>query len=145
MSAERVEIVRSLTPSGADLVELLSSAGLAATGPSGVMDPEFESVWISDKASSPTYRGIAGMQQGWRDWLEAWSSYVLEAEEFLDAGDSVVVLVRLRGRVERGGVEIEHDAASVWTFSGDRIVRIEFHLERDEALRRAGLAPGDGP
>jgi hypothetical protein len=140
MPSENVELVRSLQPAGAvDLVEL-TEAGQIAFGPgesSTPFAPEFECSWIAGEDSGVpplSYRGLEGFIEGWREWLSPWESYRIDAEDFIDAGDRVVVMVRVHARTRRGGVEMEHSPAAVWTLEGGRVVSIEFYLERSMAL-----------
>jgi ketosteroid isomerase-like protein len=71
--------------------------------------------------------------------LEAWNERRLEAEEFIDAGDDVVVLLHEYRRGRRSGIELETDTAVVCAVSGGRVVRIQGYMERHEALEAAGL------
>jgi ketosteroid isomerase-like protein len=71
--------------------------------------------------------------------LEAWDERHLEAEEFIDAGDDVVVLLHEYRRGRRSGIELETDTAVVCEVNGGRVVRIQGYMERNEALEAAGL------
>jgi hypothetical protein len=96
--------------------------------------------WGSPGTAQPLrYRGLAGMIEGWRDWLSPWASYRIDAEGFLDAGDDVVILVHVRAKTSRDGVVMEHSPAAVWTVEGGRVGRIRFFLERQAALEAVGL------
>jgi len=147
MSQDNVEIVRTLQPSsGVDLVEVFEGGRFkqvpAFADPRGLFDPDFESSFIAGESAGSTtlsYRGVQGFVEGWREWLAAWESYRLETEDFIDRGDKVVVTVRARARTRRGGVEMQHAPAAVWTLDNGRVVRIEFYLDRAEALKVAGL------
>jgi ketosteroid isomerase-like protein len=142
MGQRNVELVKELQPSGVDMI---AAVGSGQVEPFGEMPPElfsedFEAEFFGlDTSSHVAYQGTAGLIEGWRDWLEAWESYEIEAEEFIDAGDKVVAFVRIRGRTRRGGVEMEHAPAAVWTLRDGVVCRIAFHLDRDEALASAGL------
>jgi ketosteroid isomerase-like protein len=63
----------------------------------------------------------------------------MEAEDFFDAGDSVVVQIRQRGVGRSSGAVTELRYFQVWTFRGDAIIRIESILEREQALEAVGL------
>jgi SnoaL-like domain len=146
VSAQNVELVRSLQPSGADLVDMFSSAdpqALAAlVGRSELFDPALEISFIAGESSGAptlTYHGIAGLIDGWREWLQAWDSYLIEAEEFIDCGEAVVVMIRVRARTRRDGVLMEHAPAAVWALAGGSVVRMDFYLQRTQALDAAGL------
>jgi ketosteroid isomerase-like protein len=71
--------------------------------------------------------------------LEAWEERRLEAEEFIDAGDDVVVLLHEYRRGRGSGVELEAKTAVVVAVSGGRVVRIQGYMDRDAALEAAGL------
>jgi ketosteroid isomerase-like protein len=146
VSQAHVDIVRSMQPSGVDLVEVFEQGRFeqvaAFADPQGVFDPAFETSFIASEAAAAarvSYRGAQGLVDGWREWLEAWDRYELEAEDFIDGGDEVVVMVRVRARTRRGGVEMQHAPAAVWGFKHGAVVRIDFYLERAQALRAVGL------
>jgi ketosteroid isomerase-like protein len=74
-----------------------------------------------------------------RHYWGAWTDYRLDAEELIDAGSSVVVVVRERGRGKGSGVPVERCWAQVWTFSRGQIIRWELFADKTEALEAAGL------
>jgi ketosteroid isomerase-like protein len=74
-----------------------------------------------------------------RDLLASWADFIIEAEDFIDAGDSVVVQVHQRGVGLSSGVVTELRYFMVWTFRGDAIIRIESIQGREEALETVGL------
>jgi ketosteroid isomerase-like protein len=159
VSRENVELVKRLDPSGADLVERLEEAekGGAFLGfetAAGLFAEDFDVEWIAAASTEGfRHRGIAGILEGWREWLSPYESYRVHSEDFLDAGDEVVVLTHIRAKTRRDGVVIEHSPAAVWTIENGKIVRIRFFLERDAALaataagsqdQRAGLRLTEG-
>ncbi len=129
------DIVASL----ADPVEAANlDADLAAEA-----GPDFECVMVGPQYDSGelTGRGPEGFRQIWGEWMTAFESFRIEIGEVIDAGDKVVTMVRQVGRTKTGGVEIEAPAAALWTVCDGRVTRVEFHADRSEALRRAGLDP----
>jgi ketosteroid isomerase-like protein len=72
--------------------------------------------------------------------LEAWEERRLEPEEFIDAGDDVVVLLHEYRRGRGSGVELETKTALVVAVRGGRVVRIQGYMDRDAALAAAGLS-----
>jgi ketosteroid isomerase-like protein len=72
--------------------------------------------------------------------LEAWDERRLEPEEFIDAGDDVVVLLHEYRRGRRSGIELETDTAVVCAVSGGRLVRIQGYMDRHAALEATGLS-----
>jgi uncharacterized protein len=63
----------------------------------------------------------------------------VEPEDFVDAGDSVVVSVHVHGRGRASGATVDYRFASVVTVKDGKILRGENYLEMDEALEAAGL------
>ena len=135
-----MEIVRALQPSGADLV----------TAVEGDKEPfpeadawrfadEFASTFIAPGLTSDARHGIAGFMEGWRDWLEPWQRYEIWAEDFIDAGNAVVVFARVNALTRRDGIEMEHAPAAVWTLHDGIVCQIDFYYERGEALKAVGL------
>jgi ketosteroid isomerase-like protein len=147
MSQENVEVVKRVQASGVDLVELFKASTPPDPSATGIdvtaFDSEFESEFITRRAFGSmrpsVSRGLLGFAESWRDWLEPWESYYIEAEEFIDAGDEVVSLTRVQARTTRDAVAVEHRPGAVWSLRDGKIVRVRFFLERDEALEAAGL------
>lgn len=71
--------------------------------------------------------------------LEAWEERRLEAEDFIDAGDDIVVLLHEFRRGKGSGIELESRTAIVVAVSGGRVVRMQGYLDRDAALEAAGV------
>ena len=70
----------------------------------------------------------------------AWDERRLDPEEFIDAGDCVVVLLHEFRRGKGSGVEIETDTAMVYEVRDRQVVRIQGYMNRAEALEAAGLS-----
>lgn len=85
------------------------------------------------------YFGRDAVIEASRHYWGTWDDYSLEAEEFVDAGASVVVTVRERGRGRGSGVSFDNRWAQVWTFSRGRIVRWEMFPDRAAAIGAAGV------
>jgi ketosteroid isomerase-like protein len=146
MSQENVDLVKSIQPSGIELVGFFDElpAPGAALGDAFADDLDVRFFTGVPGHTAPGWRGLEGLARGWQDWLEPWKSYYLEAEDFIEAGpDKVIVLVRVKGRTARDGVAVEHSPAAIWTFRDDKVIGLHFYLERDEALRAAGLRTAD--
>ena len=104
-----------------------------------LFDPNITTVWAQDFPTAGTYHGPRGHAAAMREWLSAWIDLRLEAERFVDAGDSVVVPFLLHARGRESGVEVERRWAHVWTLHKGRVVRFEVHLDLREALKAVGL------
>jgi ketosteroid isomerase-like protein len=79
---------------------------------------------------------IEGFVEGLRDW----ERHSLEAEDYLDAGDRVVVLWHEVGRGKASGVEVETRTAVVYTVRGDEVVEVQGYMDRRQALEAVGLS-----
>jgi ketosteroid isomerase-like protein len=97
-----------------------------------VLRPEFP--------DAGTYLGRERIAEYMRGFLEPWSRITIEAEDFTDAGDSVVVAVRQAGVGEESGAATELRYFQVWSFRGRKVIRLENFRERAEALEAAGLS-----
>jgi ketosteroid isomerase-like protein len=72
--------------------------------------------------------------------LEAWEERRLDAEEYIDAGDNVVVLLHEYRRGRGSGIELEAETAIVVAVRGGRVVRMQGYLDRRAALEAAGIS-----
>ncbi len=75
--------------------------------------------------------------------LEAWEERRFEPENFIDAGDRVVVLQREYRRGRGSGVELETETALVFEMRGGRVALIQGYMDRAEALEAVGLSEQD--
>ena len=75
------------------------------------------------------YDGIAGMQRYMRRFLETWDEYEIRADEIEAEGDSVIVNVHHAGSASGAAVEMNY--FQIWTFEGDRVVRVDIGADRE--------------
>ena len=73
------------------------------------------------------------------EWLGQWDHWRVEAEEYISAGDFVVVLCRYTGHGKESGVAVDTTGAHVWRMRKGRAVRLEIFSSRSKALEAAGL------
>jgi hypothetical protein len=94
-------------------------------------------------ALTTTYQGVEGLRTGWSDFLSAFETLQIVPGEIRDSADrtAAVEFVHLRGKPRGANGEIEQDAAAVWHFGPEGLFAVEFHLDRERALRSAGLDP----
>jgi ketosteroid isomerase-like protein len=85
-------------------------------------------------------RGLDGIRRRFEiEDNEIWDEHRFEPQEFIDAGDQVVVLQREYQRGKSSGVELSIDTASVLHLRDGRIVRMQGYMDRAAALEAAGL------
>ena len=70
---------------------------------------------------------------------EAWEEFRWEPVEYHDAGDQVVVFIRMTARGRGSGMDLERDIAHLCDIRGGKLVRHETFFDRNEALAAAGL------
>ena len=90
-----------------------------------------------------TWKGLAEMTASVRDFMGAWESYGIEAQEYRELdGERVLVLVRLRGRGKASGLELQAmhaNGAEVWHIHGGKVTRLVMYWDRNRALADLGL------
>ena len=103
-----------------------------------LLDPEID--FLPPGPDFAPSRGIAGYWKTMGEWLAEWESYSVEAERFIDRGDTVVVVTKERGRSRSAGVEVEQSAAAVWQIRNGLITSMRNYYDQSEALDAAGLS-----
>jgi ketosteroid isomerase-like protein len=91
------------------------------------------------RSGSATYRGLAEIEAAMREWLSDWGWFHLTAEEFIDAGDHIVVMTKVHARLTDGRGEVHDRQADVITVRDGKIVRMETFDGRAEALQALRL------
>ena len=86
------------------------------------------------------YPGGEGGTQFLAEWAEAWDDWAIEVEEYIDAGECVVVIITQRGRAKATGVPVVMRFAQVWTMHDGRTTRMRMYANLDEALEAVGLS-----
>jgi ketosteroid isomerase-like protein len=132
MSKENVEVVRRAW-------KAYNEKGIEAVGEYFADDCVSEDV--PDLPDRATYRGKAGAQERERHFRETWGDWAWEPEEFIDAGDDVVVaMVVMRAHGRGSGAPVEVPAAFVYELRDGRIVRDRAFTSRSQAIEAAGLS-----
>ena len=136
MSEENVQIIRrgyalfaagdlqAVTALLSDDIEVTDSGGLGVTG-----------------SAAGTRYGHEGFLRSTEEALEAFEDFHVEPEDFIDAGDTVVVPVRISGRGRGSGIETDIRLVHLWALRSDgKVVRSEVYETTEEALEAAGLS-----
>jgi ketosteroid isomerase-like protein len=132
VSQENVEIVRAAYEAAQRERTLESFLGL--------LDPEI--VW-DNRAVWPDgacYRGLEAVKQEGRRWFGTWDEYSFTPEEFIDAGEYVLVPLRVRARGKGSGAEVEQHFVESWKLQDGKAVEHYAYPNMDEALAAAGNA-----
>jgi ketosteroid isomerase-like protein len=109
--------------------------------------PDIEFV-MADGPSPGTWRGLAGLAEGWRGFLSAWEELRDEADEFRELyGERVLVLLRRSGRGKTSGVELEQigaKGAALFQVHDGKVTRYVNYYDRERALADLGFTPEAG-
>ncbi len=132
MSKENVEIMR-------DFWKTYGESGIEAVLEYCAEDCVSED--FPELPDSTTYHGPDGFLERYRHFAEAWGEFVIEAVEFIDAGDGVVVVVaEMTGSGPGSGTPMDAPAAFVYEVRDAKIARDRAFTSRSQALEAAGLA-----
>lgn len=87
-----------------------------------------------------TYRGYAELEGALRATFgEAFDELRFEPDELREVGEGVLASVSVHARGRESGAPTEFRAYHVWTIREGRVLRIEAHLDAEQALESAGL------
>lgn len=100
--------------------------------------PDFE-LTTQRGPTAGTIRGRKQIQEFAEDQFAAFDWTIWEPEEFFEAGDHIVVFVRIRSRPRGGSVDLEVRIGHLWTIRGSTIQTLKTFAVREEALDAAGL------
>lgn len=82
-------------------------------------------------------RGRSVFEQQLREFLGTWTGYSIQARDFVDAGDKVLVECRQHGHGKTSGDELDKRLFTVWTFRNQKVVGLESSpTSRRRAVRR---------
>jgi ketosteroid isomerase-like protein len=128
MSHHNVEFVRRALES------------LASTGEPDLdtLDEEAE-IHDHDLPERREYRGREGFTRWLEDWGAAWAEWSFQPEEFIDAGDRVIAIIRVKAKGRGSGAEVERRDAILHEVRDDKIVRVDYYNNPSQALEAAGL------
>lgn len=142
MSQENVELVRRLYAEGPFRL------ALNADDERALFDRLFrdyydENVAIRMPADYPegelVLRGRDGLAQLLAMLRDTWTEFRFEPERYIDAGDRVVVFVRVLAEGGTSGVATERETAHLWAVCDGRLSSIQIYLDRAQAVEAVGL------
>jgi ketosteroid isomerase-like protein len=106
--------------------------------------PEIEWVW-ADGPSPGRRSGLAGIAQGWREYLSAREDFRSDAREYRELDDGrVLVLAQFSARGKRSGLEVGQiwtKGASLFHVRDGKVTKLVNYWDRERALAELDLAP----
>jgi ketosteroid isomerase-like protein len=132
MSRENVEMVEQIVRAfNSEDIELILS----------LTPPEFELDVPPELSAEPdVYRGRDGMRRYWESFQEAMDEIRIEPERVCDAGEAVVVAMRLTAKGRRTAIAVEQQTVGVWTMRDGKVTSIRAYASLSEAFHAVGLA-----
>jgi ketosteroid isomerase-like protein len=134
MSAENVSLIKAIYHAfGTGDVPAVVAA----------MSPDIE--WYEAEnfpyADGNPYRGADGILGGvFARIASEWDGFHVEPEQFLDAGDTVIMLGRYAGTCRATGRTMSPQAAHIWTIAGGKVVRFQQLVDTLAVARAMGAA-----
>jgi ketosteroid isomerase-like protein len=86
-----------------------------------------------------TWHGREGMLAVVGEWLETFVEFRMTGEEFIDAGDNVVVRVAQEGRGDESGAPVSATFWFVFGVRDQRVATFDMYAEREQALEAVRL------
>jgi ketosteroid isomerase-like protein len=88
----------------------------------------------------PEGRGIDGLVRMFAAYLSGWNEYRVEANEFIDAGETVIAMLHEKVRVADSNNTLQRDVPYVWTFRDGKLCRFRVYQSKQEAFEAVGLS-----
>ena len=105
-----------------------------------LLHPEFETAVGPELSPEPdAYRGYEGVRRYFDSFRDAMDLIRFDPVRLHDAGESVVVALRLSARGRSTGIRVEQRLGQVWTVQDGKALRIQSYISYREALRAVGL------
>jgi ketosteroid isomerase-like protein len=129
MSQENVELVRAQ-------VERFKTTG--------EFSPETSAEDIAwhdppDFPDAQVHIGMDGVFKALATWADAWSEWQIELNEYVDAGDHVLVRGTQSGRGKDTGVLVEQPLCLVYLVRDGKVVEVRAFFDEHQALVAAGM------
>ncbi len=103
--------------------------------------PDFVCAMCPLPPTPPTvWPGVDGITKAWDDYGGSFAGVRARLVEIRESDTHTTVIVDQQAKTRHDGVAISQPSAMVFEFKDGQVSRIEFHLDRAEALRVAGLA-----
>ena len=86
-----------------------------------------------------TFHGREGLRRFVEGQVALFEDLRCDPEEFIDAGDQIVVPMCLSGKARSSGLPFEYHAIHVWSIQGGEATRLRLYESRAKARKAAGL------
>jgi ketosteroid isomerase-like protein len=131
MSEENFETIRS----GYEAMNSARASGEELLPLMGGIDPE---VIVEMGVLEGTFR--EGFVRFFEGQAAVFDNLRCEPGEIIDAGETIVVPIRLTGKARSTGLPLDYRAIHVWTLRNGKAIRLRLYESRGKALEAAGLS-----
>jgi ketosteroid isomerase-like protein len=111
-------------------------------GALGHYHPDIEWRDLQHAPDAPeSVRGIPALRAIWNQWDEAFGEFTADIEEYIDAGDSVVIVTNWRAKGQGSGLALDLRTVDVFEFEEKTVIRATVgYPDKNAALKAVGLA-----
>ena len=103
------------------------------------MDPLIEWNDQRELPGAASHHGVEAVLRHLRATFEDWADFRVEAQEFVEAADHVVITTRVSAKGQASGAHVERVTFGVAEYRAGRLVRMSIYGTKAEALKAAGL------
>ena len=105
-----------------------------------LMSTDIECFPADDQPEARSFRGPDAFARYVGSWLDVFDHYEIEASEYIDHGDCVIVVGHIEARSQATGIEVADDAAWLLRFRDGKAIEYRECKTRADALEAAGLS-----
>jgi ketosteroid isomerase-like protein len=131
MSRENIEVVRH----GFEAWEADDLTGLLE-----VFDDALVTRRLEPMPDPGNWKGREGMLDMVSEWMDTFGEFTMKGEEFIDAGDHVVVQVAQEGRGDLSGAPVTGRFWFTFGVRDRKVVTLDIYGTRQQALEAVGLS-----
>ena len=153
MSEENVEVARRFYAIGREMYERIGAYHEAQeSGDFSQLLPLAEQLLDADVVLRPP-EDSPFPEAGTREWrgreefmrfivgqTEGFETMRLKTEDFIDAGDKVVVPIEFGGVARHTGIEVMFAVVQVLTIRAGKVTALDIYMTKEQALEAAGLS-----
>jgi ketosteroid isomerase-like protein len=103
-------------------------------------DPEIVWYGLADESDPGPFRGHQGILALRSRWTDVLSDLRLEVKEYIDAGEYLVVPVRICGHAPDSDTDVVGEEVLLNKYRDGKIVEVREYRTREEALEAVGLS-----
>jgi ketosteroid isomerase-like protein len=99
-------------------------------------------VQLTEWPEGPDSHHVRGIDEAVRirdSWFEAWGSLDFVVDDYLETGDRVVACGKAHALGKGSTVPVDFENYTVFTLRDGKIARMEFFIQKEQALAAAGI------